>query len=187
MGWTGADRPEGLGDAFGLRVDSMAAQQMIVDRFEGEAGEIAVCELDDGTFANVPVADLPAGVREGTVLRRVVPDAVGSVVPGAVSDSAAAESATSGGVSGNDVVGAVAVEDAASEGAAVSAGAAGAWVNATDATAMSENATDATAMSESATDKNVVGENAADTWVIDTDEEAARRARIQRKMDSLFV
>lgn len=77
----------------------LAVQRMTVDRFEGEAHEIAVCELDDGTFADVPVADLPEGAREGTVLKRA-----------------------EGGM-----------------------------------------------------------------WVIDADEETARRARIQRKMDALFV
>ena len=81
------------------RGDSLAVQRMTVDRFEGEAREIAVCELDDGTFADVPVADLPEGAREGTVLKRA-----------------------EGGM-----------------------------------------------------------------WVIDADEETARRARIQRKMDALFV
>lgn len=93
----------------------LAVQRMIVDRFEGEAREVAVCELGDGTFADIPVSDLPEGVREGTVLKRIVP-----------------------GDSGEGFVAAV-------------------------------------------------GEGTAGVWVIDADEEAARRARIQRKTDSLFV
>ena len=39
---------------------------MIVDRIEGE---IAVCESGDGSLVDVPMSDLPDGVREGTVLR----------------------------------------------------------------------------------------------------------------------
>lgn len=37
-----------------------------IDRLEGA---LAVCEQADGTFAEVPLAQLPADVREGDVLR----------------------------------------------------------------------------------------------------------------------
>ena len=39
----------------------------IVDRFEGKYG---VLEDVDGVMTNVPISDLPAGVREGDVLVR---------------------------------------------------------------------------------------------------------------------
>ena len=39
--------------------------QFIIDRFEGD---IAVCEKDDGTFEQIPRAELPANAREGSIL-----------------------------------------------------------------------------------------------------------------------
>ena len=46
--------------------DEIGTETITIDRIEGD---VAVCERDDGSFANVPLADLPNGVREGSVLR----------------------------------------------------------------------------------------------------------------------
>lgn len=52
------------------------AERMTLDRIEGA---VAVCELSDGTLANISVAELPDGAYEGMVLKRGergwVPDA----------------------------------------------------------------------------------------------------------------
>lgn len=42
-------------------------QHCIIDRLEGG---VAVCELKDKTMADIPLADLPEGVREGDCLTR---------------------------------------------------------------------------------------------------------------------
>lgn len=39
--------------------------KVIVDRFEGE---YAVCEKEDRTMIDIPVKDIPTGVKEGDVL-----------------------------------------------------------------------------------------------------------------------
>ena len=39
--------------------------QLIVDRFESA---LAVCEREDGSFVQIPRADLPENTREGSVL-----------------------------------------------------------------------------------------------------------------------
>lgn len=39
--------------------------KIIIDRFEGE---YAVVELDDGSFANLPLALVPKGADEGSVI-----------------------------------------------------------------------------------------------------------------------
>ena len=39
----------------------------IIDRFEGD---FALCEAEDGNIVQIPRADLPPGVREGSCLRR---------------------------------------------------------------------------------------------------------------------
>ena len=39
--------------------------QYIVDRIEGK---LAVCEREDGRFEDIPLGQLPKGVREGSVL-----------------------------------------------------------------------------------------------------------------------
>ena len=44
----------------------MQNAEMIVDRFEGD---FAVLEREDGVCENVPRETLPAGCREGSVLR----------------------------------------------------------------------------------------------------------------------
>ena len=41
---------------------------LTIDRFEGDAKEIAVLLADDGTAINVPKSLLPKGVRAGDVL-----------------------------------------------------------------------------------------------------------------------
>jgi len=41
---------------------------LIVDRI---VGDLAVCERDDGSHVHIALAELPAAVREGSVLVRV--------------------------------------------------------------------------------------------------------------------
>lgn len=43
-------------------------QRCIIDRLEGD---IAVCELEDGSMVDTPLSSLPEGVREGDCLVRV--------------------------------------------------------------------------------------------------------------------
>lgn len=42
-------------------------ETMIVDRIEGKN---AVCELSRGEFRSIPLIELPAGTKEGSVLTR---------------------------------------------------------------------------------------------------------------------
>jgi len=39
--------------------------QYIIDRIEGS---LAVCEKEDGSFEDIPLAQLPKGAKEGSVL-----------------------------------------------------------------------------------------------------------------------
>jgi len=39
--------------------------KLIIDRIEGD---YAVCENDDKTFIDIPLSDLPDGVKEGDIL-----------------------------------------------------------------------------------------------------------------------
>jgi len=39
--------------------------QYIIDRFEGE---LAVCQRADGVLEDIPLAQLPEGIKEGSVL-----------------------------------------------------------------------------------------------------------------------
>ena len=42
---------------------------MIIDRFEGE---LAILELEDGTFAEIPKTLLPDGAKQGDCIRMII-------------------------------------------------------------------------------------------------------------------
>lgn len=42
-------------------------ETMVVDRIEGD---IAVCELSPSEFKNIPLSELPSGIKEGSVLSK---------------------------------------------------------------------------------------------------------------------
>jgi len=46
-------------------MQKMPSTRMIVDRIEGS---IAVCEQADKTFIDIPLSNLPKGIKEGSVL-----------------------------------------------------------------------------------------------------------------------
>ena len=46
-------------------MQEMQSSRLIVDRIEGS---IAVCEQDNKSFVDVPISNLPKGVKEGSVL-----------------------------------------------------------------------------------------------------------------------